>query len=118
MGWPHELEDRPRSQTWRPQYGLPPGERLTMLETAIEAEFRHQATINGSTNSRLDKLEQAHRRAEQMSRLKLARKAARRDVVKTVQWVVTILASTAYVVHLVATGQWLALLHFALGSGP
>ncbi len=117
MGWPYGLEDRPRSQTWRPQYELPPNERLIMLEAAVEAEFRHQATLNGSTNSRLNSLEQAQRRAEQMSRLKAARKAARRDVVKTAQWVATILASLGYAGHLAVSGQWSDLLHFVLGFG-
>lgn len=108
-----ELEDRHRSPTWPPPYELlqPIGERVARLEE----ERSHQRAINGEHSGRLARLEQAQRRGEQLAKLKAARKAARRDVVKTAQWVVSIAASALYAGHLVHTGQWVDLLRFVLG---
>lgn len=113
MNWWHEAEDRRRSSMWPPPYepSEPLGERVAKLEQSQQ----HQGIANRQIWKRLDTLEQAQRRAEQLARLKAARKAARRDVVRTVQWAASIIASVAYVGHLIVSGQWVALLRFVLG---
>lgn len=113
MSWREHTDDTAYPpQRWSSPYAASPhGERLAHIEAFVE----HQRVTNGSINSRLNNLEQAQRRSEQMGRLKAERKAARRDVIKAVQWFVSILASVAYVGHLVLSGQWLDLLRFVLG---
>ncbi len=87
-------------------------ERLATLEE----RSRGQDQIIDWQHSRLTKLEQAQRRGEEMARLKAARKAARRDLIKTAQWLVAILLQAAYIGYLLVTGQHEALLR-ALGLG-
>ncbi len=117
--WRRQEDEGYRPPRWTPPYEPSPhGERFAHLEAAIANQREvndRQREINGSLKSRISSLEQAQRRSEQMARLKAARKAARRDVIKTVQWVVSILATVAYVGHLVISGQWLGLLRFVLG---
>lgn len=83
----------PPSPTWGPSYGdWQHGERLATLE----ADRRHQLSINAEHHRRLSQLEQHKRREEHLRRLKEARRDARRDVLRASKWLLTILLAIGY----------------------